>query len=107
MATASWDSARAQDEEGLARARQRIAKDGEEVDVNESKLKVVLLILLKTFIAGAIGGVVALQQSGSLQLDWRVIGWAALSGGVVAVLSVAEQYFDKSQTAFGLGSKSK
>ena len=64
-------------------------------------MQVVLTILGKTFVAGAIGAVVSLQASGQLTADWKTLGWAALSGGVVAVLSVVEQWFDKSQPAFG------
>ena len=71
--------------------------------LTKAQLKAIGVVLLKAFIGGAIAGIVTLYQSGGLVLDWHVIGWAAVSGGVVAVLAIIEGYFNKDQTAYGRG----
>lgn len=73
--------------------------------LTKTQLKAIGLVLFKAFVGGAIAGIVTLYQSGGLVLDWHVIGWAAVSGGVVAVLAIIEGYFNTGQTAYGRGAK--
>ena len=64
------------------------------MNITKAQLRAIGMVLPKAFVGGAIGGVVALYQNGGLVMDWRVVGWAAVSGGAVAVLAIVEGYFD-------------
>lgn len=59
---------------------------------------------LNVFIAAAITALLTvLVDTGSLVLDWQSIQ-AVIIAGLVAVLPVIKNYFDKSDTRYGRGS---
>jgi hypothetical protein len=71
----------------------------------KAKVKAAIKVLGRAFLVGAVGGVGTFLTDNGLptSLHTAAVGilYAAAGGGLAAVLTIIEQWFDRSQTAFG------
>ena len=71
----------------------------------KAKVKAALKVLGRAFVVGAIGGVGTFLTDNGLpaSLHTAAVGmlYAAAGGGLAAVFTITEQWFDRSQPAFG------
>lgn len=70
-----------------------------------AKITAAAKVLGRAFVVGAVGGVGTFLTDNGLPHDLHAAGvgmlYAAAGGGLAAVFTIVEQWFDRSQTAFG------
>jgi hypothetical protein len=71
----------------------------------KAKIKAALAVLGRAFVVGAVGGVGTYLTDNGLPHDLHAAAsgmlYAAAGGGLAAVFTIVEQWFDTSQKAFG------
>ena len=76
----------------LAKARAKLA---------QPKVIAGTKLLARSFVASGLGAITQSLQNG---ISNRTLAWSGISGGVVAAVSIIEEWLRPGQTKFGIGS---